>query len=75
MWTILEHKRLAKAIAGAPPQVQEKYEFWKNVVRHSGPDGLRGIKGFHDEALKGELHGSRSLTAEYRLARALSSRS
>lgn len=60
VWTISEHKHLQKEIAGAPPQVQEKYEFWKNVVRHSGPEGLRGIKGFNDEALAGKLHGYRS---------------
>lgn len=60
VWKILEHKRLEKEIAGAPPQVQENYEFWKNVVRHSGPEGLRELKGFHDEALTGRLRGLRS---------------
>jgi addiction module RelE/StbE family toxin len=60
VWTIVEHKRLAKQIEGAPAQVKEKYEFWKNIVRHSGPEGLRAIKGFHDEALSGKLAGFRS---------------
>jgi mRNA-degrading endonuclease YafQ of YafQ-DinJ toxin-antitoxin module len=60
VWTILEYKRLAKEIEGAPLQVREKYEFWKGVVRNSGPEGLRKIKGFHDEALAGNLRGSRS---------------
>jgi hypothetical protein len=42
---------LRREIAAAPLQVREKYEFWKSVVRNSGPEGLRTIKGFHDEAL------------------------
>ncbi|MEO7035779.1 MAG: type II toxin-antitoxin system mRNA interferase toxin, RelE/StbE family [Polyangiaceae bacterium] len=60
MWQIQEHKNLEKELAEAPVQVRKKYEFWKNVVRQSGPLGLRGIKGFHDEALAGKLKGSRS---------------
>jgi addiction module RelE/StbE family toxin len=60
LWSIREHRRLAKEIAGAPLQVREKYEVWKNIVRHDGPEGLRKVKGFHDEALAGKLHGFRS---------------
>jgi mRNA-degrading endonuclease YafQ of YafQ-DinJ toxin-antitoxin module len=30
------------------------------VFEQSGPQGLRAIKGFHDEALKGQLAGLRS---------------
>lgn len=69
MWTILEHKRIAKEIADAPLQVAEKYEFWKSIVRHSGPEGLRGIKGFHDESLAGKLRAFRSsrLSQAYRV--------
>lgn len=44
----------------APEQVRKKFELWKNIVRHSGPAGLRTVKGFHDEALKGDLRGRRS---------------
>lgn len=60
VWTILEHKRCAKDLADAPLQIRQKYEVWKNIVRHSGPEGLRQIKGFHDEALTGKLRGFRS---------------
>ncbi|HEY2405347.1 MAG TPA: type II toxin-antitoxin system mRNA interferase toxin, RelE/StbE family [Polyangiaceae bacterium] len=69
MWTILEHKGLAKEIASAPLQVREKYEFWKNVVRLSGPEGLRNVQGFHDEALAGKWAGFRSsrLSQAYRV--------
>ena len=60
MWQIQEHKNVAKALAEAPLRIRQKFEVWKNVVRHSGPEGLRNIKGFHDEALAGKLKGSRS---------------
>ena len=54
MWEILEHKR---------------YEKWKDIVRLSGPLGLRQIKGFNDEALRGEWRGHRSsrLSRQYRV--------
>ena len=41
----------------------------KHIVELEGPQGLRLIKGFHDEALKGEWKGFRSsrLTREWRV--------
>jgi addiction module RelE/StbE family toxin len=69
MWEIYEHRRIARALAGAPVQVLERYEKWKDIVRVSGPQGLRVIKGFHDEALRGEWKGHRSsrLGQQYRV--------
>lgn len=43
-----------------PLEIKKRYEKWKDVVRISGPLGLRVIKGFHDEALKGKWAGHRS---------------
>ena len=45
------------------------YEKWKDIVRISGPVGLRLIKGFHDETLRGEWIGHRSsrLGLQYRV--------
>ena len=43
-----------------PLEIKKRYEKWKDIVRLSGPAGLRMIKGFHDEALKGEWTGHRS---------------
>jgi len=60
VWTFREHKSVVKTLAACLMQVIKKYEFWKNVARHGGPEGLRKIKGLHDEALKGALGGSRS---------------
>ena len=43
-----------------PKEVLERYEKWKDIAMISGPRGLRFIKGFHDEALRGEWKGCRS---------------
>ena len=61
MWRIEEHRRVDKKHSGAVPrEVLVRYEKWKDIVRLSGPMGLRAIKGFHDEALAGEWKGHRS---------------
>ncbi len=60
MWTIVEEKAATKAIDKLPSQVAEKYAFWLAVVQQSGPQGLRVIKGFHDEKLSGKMSRLRS---------------
>lgn len=61
MWEIQEHRRVDKQLAGAVPiEILKRYEKWKDIVRLSGSQGLRAIKGFHDEALSGEWKGCRS---------------
>jgi len=61
MWQIEEHRRVDKQLAGSVPvEVLKRYEKWKDIARLSGPQGLRVIKGFHDEALSGEWKGHRS---------------
>lgn len=69
MWDILEHRRIDKALASAPADVQQRYEKWKDIVRISGPQGLKLIKGFKDEALSGNWKGYRSsrLNIQYRV--------
>lgn len=51
---------MTKALAKAPSEIVEKYEFWKAVVRQSGPEALKEFRGMHDEALSGEWKGYRS---------------
>ena len=61
MWEIEEHRRVDKQLSGSVPiEVLMRYEKWKDIARISGPQGLRLIKGFHDEALSGEWKGHRS---------------
>lgn len=61
MWKIEEHRRVDKQLSGVVPvEVLKRYEKWKDIARISGPQGLRVIKGFHDEALSGDWKGYRS---------------
>lgn len=69
MWEIYEHKRTAKQLDALPHDVLKRYEKWKDIVSLSGPDGLKQIRGFRDEALRGKWIGHRSsrLNIQYRV--------
>jgi proteic killer suppression protein len=69
MWTILEHRRLEKQLSQAPLEIQKRYEKWKDIVELSGPEGLKLIRGFRDENLRGEWQGCRAsrLNRQYRV--------
>jgi len=69
MWRIEEHYRVEKQIDSAPIEIIKRYEKWKDIAMISGPPGLRSIKGFHDERLRGEWQGYRSsrLGLKYRV--------
>jgi addiction module RelE/StbE family toxin len=60
VWEIYEHRRAAARLARVPAEILKRYEKWKDIVTISGPSGLRLIKGFHDEALRGQWRGHRS---------------
>ena len=60
MYTVLEHKEAVKALKRSPTEIRKNYLAWKRIVELEGPQGLRLIRGFHDEALKGEWQGFRS---------------
>ncbi len=60
MYTILEHKNIAKTLKKTPLEIRKNYLAWKRIVELEGPQGLRLIKGFHDESLRGEWLGFRS---------------
>ncbi len=59
MWAIYEHRRVLRQIKSIPTDILKRYEKWKDIVKVSGPNGLRLIKGFHDESLRGGLKGLR----------------
>ena len=70
MWNILENKKEAtKILDKAPKQVQEKYEFWKQLIEQQGPSAVRDFPRFKDETLKGAWKGYRSsrLNEQYRV--------
>jgi plasmid maintenance system killer protein len=62
MWTILESRQADKELSSGrvPIEILRRYEKWKDIAMLSGPQGLRAIKGFRDEALRGDQKGFRS---------------
>jgi len=62
MWRIEEHRSVDKELSSGrvPLEILKRYEKWKDIATLSGPQGLRLIKGFRDEALSGEWKGFRS---------------
>ncbi len=69
MWEIYEHNQISKIVKKLPKEILKRYEKWKDIVRISGPQGLKLIVGFCDEALKGTWKGYRSsrLNEQYRV--------
>jgi proteic killer suppression protein len=69
MWEVYEHRKVVKQLESLPTDVLKRYEKWKDIVSISGPDGLRKIKGFKDETLRGARKGYRSscLNIQYRV--------
>ena len=69
MWEVFEHRNVQRRIRKLPDEVLKRYEKWKDIVELSGPQGLRLIRGFHDESLIGDWKGHRScrLGDQYRV--------
>lgn len=69
VWRIEEHRRVEKQLDALPGEILKRYEKWKDIATISGPAGLRLIKGFHDESLRGQWQGYRSsrLSLQYRV--------
>jgi len=69
MWQVLEHRRVVRRVSKLPVKILKRYQKWKDIVSISGPSGLRMIKGFRDEPLRGEWKGHRSsrLGDQYRV--------
>ncbi len=69
MWKIYEHKGALKGLILLPIDILKRYEKWKDIIAISGPSGLKKIKGFKDETLRGEWKGHHSsrLNIQYRI--------
>ena len=57
---ILTDKAL-KDLRNLPDHILRKFEFWVKQVTIEGITMVRKIPGFHDEPLKGQRHGHRSI--------------
>ncbi len=60
MWQVFEHRNIQRRVRKTPKDVLKRYEKWKDIVEISGLAGLRQIRGFNDEALRGGWKGHRS---------------
>ena len=60
MYELYESTIARRGIKKLPNDILKRYEKWKDIARLTGVTGLREIKGFHDEALKGKWAGCRS---------------
>ena len=60
MWRIFEHRSIQRRVRKTPKDVLTRYEKWKDIIEISGPAGLRLIRGFNDEPLRGDWKGHRS---------------
>jgi len=69
MWTVQEHRRLARSMRYLPAWIVKEYEVWKDLIHRHGPEILRQFPGYHDERLKGDRTGQRSsrLSLQYRV--------
>ena len=69
VWQVFEHRRVDRQLKRVSADILKRYEKWKDIVVVSGPEGLRLIRGFRDEALRGEWKGHRSsrLSQQYRV--------
>ena len=61
-------KGALKSLKKMPEHIITNFHTWVNIVNLSGINFARIIKGYHDEGLKGERAGQRSirLSREYR---------
>jgi hypothetical protein len=53
-WRVIESRLIAKQIARAPTEIQQKYVVWRDRVQHDGPR-LGG--GYQVHALQGKRKG------------------
>lgn len=68
MLKITFSKKGLKSLEKKPKNIIEKLFYWVDLVKHEGIRESRKIKSFHDEPLKGNRKGQRSirLNKQYR---------
>jgi len=69
MWTIELNRKVSKSLKKLPYDVQVNFDIWADAAAVEGPQELRQVAGFRDEALKGIWKGYRSsrLSKQYRV--------
>lgn len=59
--TVKITKKAAKELKKSPEMVQIKFAFWRQQVSERGLKEVRRNPGWHDEPLKGQRQGQRSI--------------
>lgn len=50
-----------KSLLKMPPQIRKKIIFWTEQIEMKGLSEVRKIPGYHDEVLRGQRQGERSV--------------
>lgn len=58
---VIWSKRVEKQLSGLPGQIQVKFQTWLESIRRMGIVNTRKRPGLHDELLKGQRFGERSV--------------
>ncbi len=76
IYDVIFKRKLENEFKKLPKHVVSKLLAWIDAVRHHGLGQVRKIPGFHDEPLKGNRKGQRSirLSKSYRAIYIISSR-
>ena len=61
IYEVILKKKLSNEFKKLPKQVVSKLLAWIDAVKHDGLSQVRKISGFHDEPLKGNRKGQRSI--------------
>lgn len=61
MWKVVWDKQVDKQLAKIPDHIQRKFQAWVAAIEEDGMLSVRRLKGFHDEPLKGDRKGQRSV--------------
>jgi len=59
--TVIWDKKVEKQLGKLPDFIQLKFYTWVKSIQLAGLRSVRKQPGFHDEPLKGERHGQRSV--------------
>lgn len=59
--TVVLTAQARKDLKKVPVNIVDKLEFWIGLVQANGLEEVRKIPGFHDEPLKGDRKGQRSI--------------
>ena len=60
MTYIVDERKISKALNKLDKSIRAAYSAWKGIASNHGFRGLRNVKGFHFEKLKGERKGQYS---------------